>query len=68
MNINKIKSCLYGSAFGDSLGGLTEFFDAQHILERWPSNGPEELQENPAAVTDDTRWPLCNVFFSIRKK
>ncbi|MCP4344755.1 MAG: ADP-ribosylglycohydrolase family protein [Desulfobacterales bacterium] len=57
--INKIKSCLYGSAFGDSLGGLTEFSNVSQILERWPPNGPEELQGCPACVTDDTQMALA---------
>jgi ADP-ribosylglycohydrolase len=59
LEISKIKGCLFGSAFGDSLGGLVEFSKVDDILSRFPPNGPENLQGNPAGVTDDTQMTLA---------
>lgn len=51
--------CLFGLAFGDALGGPTEFLSVPEILRRWPPAGPAEPRGDPAAVTDDTQMALC---------
>ncbi len=60
MNIsNKASGCLFGLAFGDALGADTEFMKVAEILQRYPPNGPQELQGSPALVTDDTQMALA---------
>lgn len=59
MEKDRVKGCLFGSAFGDSLGGLVEFSNVEDILKRFPPSGPENLQGNPARVTDDTQMAVA---------
>lgn len=56
---DKIAGCLYGMAFGDSLGWDTEFLSVKGILENFPPNGPTDLKGTPARVTDDTQMALA---------
>ncbi len=56
--MTNIAGCLFGSAFGDALAADTEFLSVQAILSRYP-NGPQDLQGNPALVTDDTQMALA---------
>jgi ADP-ribosylglycohydrolase len=51
--------CLFGLAFGDALGAKTEFLSVEEIIRRFPPQGPEELEGNPALVTDDTQMTLA---------
>ncbi|BAZ52428.1 ADP-ribosylglycohydrolase [Nostoc sp. NIES-4103] len=51
--------CLFGLAFGDALGAVTEFLSVDEIRRRFPPNGPQELIGNPALVTDDTQMTLA---------
>lgn len=51
--------CLLGSAFGDALGGPTEFLTLAEIERRYGPGGPRELAGNPALVTDDTQLTLA---------
>ena len=57
--LDKIRGCLFGTAFGDALGAPTEFLDTAAILTRWPPHGPTELLGRPARVTDDTQMALA---------
>jgi ADP-ribosylglycohydrolase len=59
MNVNSISGCLIGMALGDALGAETEFLNIKGILERFPPNGPQKLEGNPARVTDDTQMALA---------
>ena len=56
--MTNIAGCLFGTAFGDALAADTEFLSVQAILSRYP-NGPQDLQGNPALVTDDTQMALA---------
>jgi len=51
--------CLYGMAFGDSLGADTEFWNVRQIIEKFPPRGPQDLRGSPALVTDDTQMALA---------
>jgi ADP-ribosylglycohydrolase len=51
--------CLFGLAFGDALGAVTEFLRVDEICDRFPPNGPQEISGNPAKVTDDTQMALA---------
>jgi ADP-ribosylglycohydrolase len=55
---NHISGCLFGVAFGDALAADTEFLSIKAILSHYP-NGPQDLQGNPALVTDDTQMTLA---------
>lgn len=55
---SNIAGCLFGSAFGDALAADTEFLSIRAILSHYP-NGPQDLQGNPALVTDDTQMTLA---------
>jgi len=46
-------------AFGDALGAPTEFLDVAEILRRYPPNGPQAPEGDPARVTDDTQMALA---------
>jgi ADP-ribosylglycohydrolase len=59
MMYDKIAGCLFGMALGDALGAETEFLNIKGILERFPPNGPQEPEGNPAKVTDDTQMALA---------
>lgn len=59
MHKDRILGCLYGMAFGDSLGAVTEFGSMQSIRKQFPPNGPQTLIGNPAKVTDDTQMALA---------
>ena len=56
--VDRAVGCLFGAAFGDSLGLETEFRTLQQIEERWPPHGPTDLSD-PAFVTDDTQMMLA---------
>lgn len=51
--------CLFGMAFGDSLGFKTEFLSVSEIVARFPPNGPQKIVGHPALVTDDTQMALA---------
>lgn len=51
--------CLFGLAFGDALAAKTEFLTVEQILHCYPPHGPQQLQGNPALVTDDTQMTLA---------
>jgi ADP-ribosylglycohydrolase len=55
----RASGCLFGVAFGDSLGAATEFLSVEEIVRQFPPRGPETLQGNPARVTDDTQMTLA---------
>ncbi len=51
--------CLFGLAFGDALGKPTEFLRVDEITACYGSDGPRELDGEPALVTDDTQMTLA---------
>lgn len=55
----RASGCLFGLAFGDALGACTEFLSVADILRRFPPDGPQELEGDPALVTDDTQMALA---------
>jgi len=56
----RASGCLFGLAFGDSLGAQTEFISSvDEILRRFPPDGPQDPPGNPALVTDDTQMALA---------
>ncbi len=57
--LDKIAGCLYGTALGDALGALTEFYDFDFLRRRYPPRGPQEPPGNPALVTDDTQMAIA---------
>lgn len=57
--IRRASGCLFGLAFGDALGAATEFLSVDAILARFPPSGPEQLEGDPARVTDDTQMTLA---------
>ena len=57
--LNQLKSCFYGLAFGDAIAKETEFLDVETILRQWPPNGPTDLPQPIAYVTDDTQMALA---------
>src|SRR5512145_3359549 len=59
MDKNKILGCLLGLALGDALGAETEFLNLDGIYSRFPPNGPQSPEGNPARVTDDTQMALA---------
>ena len=59
LSLDRIRGVLFGAAFGDSLAGPTEFKNVDEIVSAWPPNGPEELEGEPALVTDDTQMMLA---------
>ncbi|HSK98137.1 MAG TPA: ADP-ribosylglycohydrolase family protein [Euzebyales bacterium] len=50
---------LFGLAYGDALGGPTEFLTVEEIQRRYGPSGPSDLAGDPARVTDDTQMALC---------
>lgn len=56
---SRIRGCLFGLAFGDALAAPTEFLSVPQIINRFPPNGPQELEGYPAQVTDDTQMMLA---------
>lgn len=59
MDATSISGCLIGMALGDALGAKTEFLDVDAILKRFPPDGPQYPEGNPARVTDDTQMALA---------
>lgn len=59
ITLKSILGCLIGMALGDALGAETEFLNIKGILERFPPNGPQEPEGNPACVTDDTQMAIA---------
>jgi ADP-ribosylglycohydrolase len=57
--LKSISGSLIGMALGDALGAETEFLNIKGILERFPPNGPQQPEGNPALVTDDTQMALA---------
>ena len=55
----KIEGCLFGMALGDALGAKTEFLRYEAILNKYGGKGIQELEGNPAKVTDDTQMALA---------
>lgn len=51
--------CLFGLAYGDALGGPTEFLPVAAIRKRYGPDGPRDLPGDPARVTDDTQMTLA---------
>ncbi|WP_025620549.1 ADP-ribosylglycohydrolase family protein [Salinispora cortesiana] len=56
---NAASGCLFGLAYGDALGGPTEFMAVPDIHARYGPDGPRELAGDPAPVTDDTQLTLA---------
>ncbi|WP_184847350.1 ADP-ribosylglycohydrolase family protein [Allocatelliglobosispora scoriae] len=50
---------MFGLAYGDALGKPTEFLRYEEILDRYGVGGPQELDGDPALVTDDTQMGLA---------
>lgn len=50
--------CLLGLAYGDALGAPTEFMTVDEIVARYGPEGPQELEGDPALITDDTQMTL----------
>lgn len=59
MTDKRASGCLFGLAFGDALGARTEFLSVAEIKRRFPPDGPQELEGDPAEVTDDTQMALA---------
>lgn len=59
MKKRQASGCLFGVALGDALGFDTEFMSVEEILARFPPDGPQEPEGNPALVTDDTQMTLA---------
>src|SRR5690348_126588 len=57
--MRRASGCLFGLAFGDALGAATEFLSVDEILARFPPHGPEQIEGDPARVTDDTQMALA---------
>lgn len=57
--MRRASGCLFGLAFGDALGAVTEFLSVDEIRRLFPPNGPQELIGNPVLVTDDTQMTLA---------
>ncbi|MBD1895017.1 ADP-ribosylglycohydrolase family protein [Coleofasciculus sp. FACHB-129] len=57
--MRRASGCLFGLAFGDALGAVTEFLNVEEILRRFPPQGPQQPMGNPARVTDDTQMTLA---------
>ena len=55
----RIAGCLFGMAFGDSLGSRTEFLSIELIKKHFPPQGPQQLEGAPHRVTDDTQMALA---------
>ncbi len=58
-SMRRTSGCLFGLAFGDALGAPTEFLTVEAILARFPPDGPEQPEGDPARVTDDTQMMLA---------
>jgi ADP-ribosylglycohydrolase len=58
-SLERASGCLFGLAFGDALGAATEFLSVEEILARFPPDGPQTLQGDPARVTDDTQMTIA---------
>jgi ADP-ribosylglycohydrolase len=57
--MRRASGCLFGLAFGDALGAVTEFLNVDEIMRRFPPQGPQQPMGNPARVTDDTQMTLA---------
>ncbi|SES32094.1 ADP-ribosylglycohydrolase family protein [Lentzea albida] len=57
--MDRIAGSLYGLAFGDALGKPTEFLTVAEIDEMFGPSGPDDLDGDPALVTDDTQMALA---------
>jgi ADP-ribosylglycohydrolase len=57
--MQKASGCMFGLALGDAFGARVEFMSVERILEIFPPSGPQELEGNPALVTDDTQMALA---------
>ncbi|GAA2996406.1 ADP-ribosylglycohydrolase family protein [Actinokineospora diospyrosa] len=57
--MNRVAGSFYGLAFGDALARPTEFLTVAEIDERFGPLGPDELDGDPALVTDDTQMALA---------
>ncbi len=56
---SRIRACLIGSAIGDAFAARTEFLKYDEIVRRWPPDGPQDLDGDPARVTDDTQMMIA---------
>ena len=57
--MDRIAGSLYGLAFGDALGRPTEFLTVMEIDRKFGPTGPDDLDGDPALVTDDTQMALA---------
>ncbi|BAY63039.1 ADP-ribosylation/crystallin J1 [Calothrix brevissima NIES-22] len=57
--MRRASGCLFGLALGDALGAVTEFLSVAEICRRFPPQGPQVPEGNPALVTDDTQMTLA---------
>ena len=57
--MQRASGSLFGLAFGDALGKPTEFLSVHEIIRRYGPRGPQQLEGEPALVTDDTQMALA---------
>ena len=57
--MKKASGCMFGLAYGDSLGKPTEFMNFDEIVRRYGETGPLDLEGDPALVTDDTQMTIA---------
>ncbi|PPK63856.1 ADP-ribosylglycohydrolase family protein [Actinokineospora auranticolor] len=57
--MNRAAASFYGPAFGDAPAKPTEFLSVAKIDDRYGPVGPDELDGDPAVVTDDTQMALA---------
>jgi len=57
--MTRASGSLFGLAYGDALGRPTEFLSVPQIVQRYGPDGPRDLAEDPALVTDDTQMALA---------
>ena len=57
--VDPAAGALFGVAYGDTLGRVTEFLSYPDIVARYGTDGPRQLDGDPALVTDDTEMTLA---------
>jgi ADP-ribosylglycohydrolase len=60
VELDRVRGCLFGTAFGDALGAPTEFMrSTAQIRAAFLPDGPREPRGTPWRVTDDTQMMLA---------
>lgn len=60
VELERVRGCLFGTAYGDALGAPTEFMrDLGQIRARWAPDGPRGPSAGTWRVTDDTQMMLA---------